>query len=165
MKEQPLLGYGVGSFWTTSRRQLYDISDGHNGYLDVLLELGVVGLGLYSAWLLSCARWLHKTLTVDYDWASLAISFLIMTLVFNATESTLSGLAEQLTAVAALSCLVGPYECLCRPSRPTLQSSRYMKLDRLSGTGCNVEGEFATAEEISWGRRSNPDASAYRWAE
>ena len=106
MKRQPLLGYGFGSFWTDARRILYDIPTAHNGYLDILLELGAVGLAFYTVWLLSCARKLHRALARDYQWASLAICFLLMSLIYNTTESSLNSLAEQLTAVLVLASTV-----------------------------------------------------------
>jgi exopolysaccharide production protein ExoQ len=106
MKQQPLLGYGFGSFWTDARRELYDIPTAHNGYLDILLELGEVGLAFYVVWLLSCARQLHRALAQDYDWASLAICFLLMTLIYNTTESALNSLVEHMTAVVVLASLV-----------------------------------------------------------
>lgn len=108
MKHQPLLGYGFGSFWTDDRRQLYDIPTAHNGYLDILLELGIVGLALFVAWLLSCARQLRRALVLDYDWASFGICLLLMSLVYNATESALNSLTEYMTAVVVLASLVVP---------------------------------------------------------
>lgn len=106
--EQPLLGYGFGSFWTDARRELYEIPTAHNGYLDILLELGEVGLALFTVWLLSSARQLHRALAQDYEWASLAICFLLMGLVYNATESALNSLTEQMTAVVVLVSFVVP---------------------------------------------------------
>ncbi len=108
VKTQLLLGAGCGSFWTDARRDLYDIPTAHNGYLDILLELGAVGLALYVLWLLSCARQFRLALAQDYDWASLGICFLLMTLVYNATESALNTLSEHMTAVLILVSLVVP---------------------------------------------------------
>ena len=110
MKQQPLLGHGFGSFWTTARRDFYQIGHGHNGYLDILLDLGAVGLIMYIVWLLSCTRKLHRALRQDYDWASLAICFLLMALICNASESILSSLTEQITAVFTLASVVIPYK-------------------------------------------------------
>ncbi len=110
VKRQPLLGYGFGSFWTTARREFYRMSHGHNGYLDTLLELGAVGLALYTVWLLSCARKLHGALAKDYEWAGLAICFLLMAVVYNTTESALNTLTVEMTAVVALASLVVPYK-------------------------------------------------------
>lgn len=108
VKSQPFLGVGFGSFWTTARRDLYEMSHGHNGYLDILLELGAVGLAFYAALLLSCGRKLHAALAEDYDWASLGICFLLMTLVYNVTESALNSLTEQMTAMMILLSLTIP---------------------------------------------------------
>src|ERR1700721_30572 len=81
MERHALLGYGFGSFWTDARRLLYDIPTSHNGYLDILLELGALGLALFIAWLLWCARQLHRALVFDYEWASFGICLLLMSLV------------------------------------------------------------------------------------
>jgi O-antigen ligase len=99
---KPLLGCGFGSFWTTARRDFYQMSNGHNGYLDTLLELGSAGLALYVAWLMSCARKFHSALAENYEWASLTICYLIMALVYNATESTLNDLSQFVSAVVAV---------------------------------------------------------------
>jgi exopolysaccharide production protein ExoQ len=113
MREKALLGWGFGSFWTDARREFYDIPTAHNGYLDILLELGEVGLAFYAVWLLSCARQLHRALGRDYAWASLAICFLLMTLVYNGTESALNSLTEQSTVVVVLASFV----VSCKPIR------------------------------------------------
>ncbi len=109
-EKHPLLGYGLGSFWTDARRKLYDIPTAHNGYLDILLEQGEVGLALYAVWLLSCTRDLHRALRHDYDWASLAICFLLMGLIYNVSESALNTFTEQMTVVVALASLVVSYK-------------------------------------------------------
>ena len=123
---RPLLGYGFGSFWTDARRDQYDIPTAHNGYLDVMLELGQVGLVFYTVWLLSCARQLHFALAEDYEWASLAICFLLMSLVYNATESALNSLTEQMTAVVVMVCLV---------------AAAPLQEEVSPGQTCSIEGE------------------------
>jgi len=108
MKQQPLFGYGFGSFWTDARRALYDIPTAHNGYLDIMLEQGIVGLFVYTLWLLSCARQLRRALKQDYEWASLALCFLVMALIYNATESALNSMTEHMTAVVLIASFVVP---------------------------------------------------------
>lgn len=110
MAQHRILGHGFESFWTNARRQVYMISDAHNGYLDILLELGAAGLALYICWFLSSANKLYRTLATNYNWASLSLSYLIMCLVFNVTESTLGGLADQITAIVVLASLVVPHD-------------------------------------------------------
>jgi exopolysaccharide production protein ExoQ len=102
----PLLGYGYGSFWTDARRALYDIPTSHNGYLDILLEMGEVGLVFFAAWLLSCVRQMHLALNREYEWASLGLSFLFMGLLYNTTESAINSLSEHMTAVTVFSSMV-----------------------------------------------------------
>jgi len=109
VSSQPLVGSGFGTFWTSARREFHQMSNGHNGYLDTLLELGAVGLAFQTVWLLTCTRKLHRALRQDFGWASLALSFLLMRLVYNATESAFASLAGQMTALVVLTSLVVPY--------------------------------------------------------
>jgi O-antigen ligase len=108
VKSRPFLGSGFSSFWTSARRELYGMSHGHNGYLDTLLDIGGVGMCLYAVFLLSCGSRLHSILGREYDWASLGICFLLMSLVYNVSESALNSLGEQMTAMLILSVLVIP---------------------------------------------------------
>jgi O-antigen ligase len=140
VKSRPLLGSGFGSFWTTSRRELYEMSNGHNGYLDVLLELGWLGLAFYFAWLLSCTRRFHRTLAQDYDWGALTICFLLMVVVYNTTESALNSLAEQLTAVVALASVVVPYEPNAVARRSHLGLRVHLPAERAAGTVASQSG-------------------------
>jgi O-antigen ligase len=126
VESRPLFGCGFGSFWTTGRREFYEMSSGHNGYLDALLELGMVGLSFYTAWFLSCARKLHSTLVEDYGWASLGICFLLMALVYNTTESAFT-LADELTAVVVLVSLV-----VRSDSIPAVGRSRFQARPRVT---------------------------------
>lgn len=106
---RPLLGFGYGSFWTDARRQMFDIPTGHNGYLDVMLELGEVGLLLYMAWLFSITRQIHSALRRDFSWASLGIAYLLVGLLYNTTESSLNSLSEYMTAITLfVSFVVSP---------------------------------------------------------
>jgi len=104
--QRPLFGYGLGSFWTDERRAFYDIPTAHNGYLDVLLELGETGLAIYGIWLLSFVRQMRRAMTGDWEWASLAICFLIMGLLYNISESALNTFTEQMTVVPLLASFV-----------------------------------------------------------
>ena len=132
-RQQPL-GYGFGSFWTTTRRDFYEMSNGHNGYLDILLELGAVGLAFFTAWLLSFGQKLHGVLKEKSDWAILAICFLLMAVVYNTTESAFNSMTEQMTAVVVLASLVVPYEPVLGPKRSHLRLRLHVPPQRLVGT-------------------------------
>ncbi|MEN8908005.1 MAG: O-antigen ligase family protein [Clostridiales bacterium] len=52
--EKPFIGHGFSSFWSTNNGGAYYISDvlftspnAHNGYLDILINLGIVGILLF----------------------------------------------------------------------------------------------------------------------
>jgi exopolysaccharide production protein ExoQ len=142
MKDRAVLGWGFGSFWTDTRREFYDIGTAHNGYLDILLELGTVGLGFYAVWLLSTARQLHRTLAQDYEWASLAICFLLMALIYNTTESALNSMIEHMTTVVVLTSMV-----VSRKSIPHLSrlESRTAPVDYV-GTGVETAAGWVAGE-------------------
>jgi exopolysaccharide production protein ExoQ len=95
---QPLLGYGFASFWTSLRALQHNIGEAHNGYLEVMLGLGAVGLFLTAMFLLSTIRKSGMLLAHDFDWASLSICFLLMATVHNITESSFDSLTTHLTA-------------------------------------------------------------------
>lgn len=144
-EKQPVLGYGLGSFWTDARRKLYDIPTAHNGYLDILLELGEVGLIFYGIWLLSCTRYLHRALPYEYEWASLAICLLLVGLVYNITESALDSFTEEMTTVVALGALVVPYKVASLSERI---KSRVASV----GSATNLEAEGVRFEGKSWAK-------------
>lgn len=95
----PILGSGMGSFWTSMTRNLHDIGEAHNGYLDVLLDFGVVGLLLIGIFIISSCRKAQRELRCNFDWACLWICFLIMALIHNMSESSINSLTTHLTSV------------------------------------------------------------------
>lgn len=60
--ERPLLGYGLRAFWTADYNQglvhsyfYLGYDQAHNGYLQILLDLGYIGLAIFIAWLVTVA--------------------------------------------------------------------------------------------------------------
>ncbi len=97
--KRPLLGHGFGGFWTTKTRIIFDITEAHNGYLDVLLGTGFVGLILFSMFVISTCRRAQKELNVDFDWAALTICFFLIAVLHNVAETSFNSLADHLTAM------------------------------------------------------------------
>ncbi len=95
---RPIVGSGFGSFWTLENRSIYDINDAHNGYLDVLLEIGSIGMVLLVIFLLSFCRKAQWKMADDFDWASLCICYLLMALIHNITETSINSFTQHLTA-------------------------------------------------------------------
>jgi len=94
----PFIGHGVGGFWTTDMVALTSTS-AHNGYLDMLLDYGFLGLGLVLLFVLSCARKAAMSLASDLDWGIFFICFILMFLVHNITESSIHTFTYTLTAI------------------------------------------------------------------
>jgi exopolysaccharide production protein ExoQ len=93
----PLVGTGYDSFWLGSRIQEvwaqtgYDITEAHNGYLDVYINLGIVGLFLVGSLLVSSYRRICNSLATTYSSSvSLAAGLLAIAFFYNLTEAAFS---------------------------------------------------------------------------
>lgn len=95
---RPLLGYGYGAFWEPAGRASemvravvgWDTPHSHNGFLDLWLDIGLVGLLVFlAAYVLAIRRaWvaLRAGAGIDGLWA---MAFLVMLLLGNLTESSI----------------------------------------------------------------------------
>lgn len=97
--EEPLIGHGVGGFWTDKLVKAARLNSAHNGYLDILLDYGFIGLMFFSLFLLSSCQKAHKDLSYDNNWGSLWVCFLVMNVVYAVAESTINSFTNDLTAI------------------------------------------------------------------
>jgi len=104
MQQHPVLGFGFESFWLGERlRRLHEMyyfepNQAHNGYIEMYLNLGWVGLLLFSGVILSCFMKLRKTLS---SWSGenerlmfsrFGMAFLGIYIVYNYTEAAFRSL-------------------------------------------------------------------------
>jgi O-antigen ligase len=85
-----LFGVGYGGYWGLQDEFIYTkvgVHEAHSGYLDVYLVAGMVGITLLLAFLLAHYIKTIRILNDAYDWGLFGVSFLIMTLLHNYTES------------------------------------------------------------------------------
>jgi exopolysaccharide production protein ExoQ len=85
-----IVGVGYGGFWGLSA-DIYSkvlVGQGHNGYLDVYLELGVIGLILLAAFLLAFCGRVQREMSHSFDWGVFGICILFMALLYNQSESS-----------------------------------------------------------------------------
>lgn len=98
IKNRPLLGYGFDTFWQGLHGDSLSIIRGvgwlvptaHNGYLELLISLGIVGALIFLPLLLQAIRlaWLYAG--IDRAASGLfPAAFLVLWLVYNMSESTL----------------------------------------------------------------------------
>jgi exopolysaccharide production protein ExoQ len=98
----PVLGVGFGAFWVGKiGYAMYPLvnwstvtpewrpGQGHNGYLDVLVELGVVGLVLAIGPILIAFSDAIRQLQTDFEFARIRLTLLLSLALNNFTESSL----------------------------------------------------------------------------
>ncbi len=96
MAANPLVGVGYESFWLGDRLDVLQdkyggIHQSHNGYLDLYLNLGLVGLSLIVGSMLSGLIKVWNHLSTDYPAAILRLCLIVTVAVYNYTEATFYG--------------------------------------------------------------------------
>jgi O-antigen ligase len=94
MKTSPLLGTGYESFWMGPRLQWFwqnagvgHINEAHNGFLEVYLNLGIIGLSLLGWFLIASYRTICRKLETFSKFGSLNLALWIILLFYSATEA------------------------------------------------------------------------------
>lgn len=95
--ERPILGYGYSAFWNVSQDALrisktlhWQVPHAHNGFIDLTLQLGVVGLFLFLA-VYGLAVWraiIHARSDSESE-ALWPLAYFIFVLLYQVTESTI----------------------------------------------------------------------------
>jgi len=88
----PFIGAGFESFWLGERLdkiwKLYKgLNEAHNGYLEVFLNLGWIGLILLGGVIVTGYRNVAVTLRRDQDAGSLKLAYYVVCLVYSLTEA------------------------------------------------------------------------------
>jgi exopolysaccharide production protein ExoQ len=99
VEKRPLLGYGFSSFWTPRSRSTHIVAEAHNGYLEVWLGLGIVGLVITVVFILSCSFKAIKALDADYFWGSFCLCFVFMASIHNISESSFDSFDRHLMMI------------------------------------------------------------------
>ncbi|HVN81777.1 MAG TPA: O-antigen ligase family protein [Terriglobia bacterium] len=93
MKINPLLGVGYESFWLGPRLEWFwqnadlgHINEAHNGYLEVYLNLGIVGL-FFLGWFVIASYWTISRRFARSCLGPLCLSVWAVTLLYSATEA------------------------------------------------------------------------------
>lgn len=122
---RPLLGSGVESFWTTTNKRLHEITEAHNGYLDVVLSLGFVGLALLFCFLASACLKARHEMTQDFHWGCLWSCFLVMVAVHNVTESSFNSFTAHLMSMLLFLAIVLAPPALRQTAPQTVPQQQY----------------------------------------
>lgn len=95
MAPNPVIGAGFESFWLSRsvRTKLaaatggQDLNEAHDGYLEVYLELGWLGVALIAFMLLDGYSRAIAAFRRNPEWGSLLLAFIVSTVVYNLTEA------------------------------------------------------------------------------
>jgi exopolysaccharide production protein ExoQ len=87
----PIIGTGYESFWLGPRLPAIwavvgNINEAHNGYLDIYLNLGAIGLLVLAAFLMASYRTICKRMTTFPALASLGMAIWTVLLFYDVTE-------------------------------------------------------------------------------
>jgi O-antigen ligase len=85
----PILGAGYGNAWGLGGElsQTVQVEQAHNGYLDVYLQLGIVGCTLLAFFFLNWCSRIQSLGSVNFEWGMFGACFLLMTLIYNLSET------------------------------------------------------------------------------
>jgi exopolysaccharide production protein ExoQ len=85
----PLIGVGYGGFWGLEIKEAMatGVVQAHNGYIDVYLQAGIVGIVILSLFLFSFCYSVRRMIDLNFEWGVLKICFLLFFLLLNITET------------------------------------------------------------------------------
>lgn len=93
MSGNPVFGVGFESFWLGERLQKtwnlyrFHLNEAHNGYIEIYLDLGWIGIALLAALLLKGYRSLLAGFRRDPETSSLKFAYFIVAVIYNFTET------------------------------------------------------------------------------
>jgi exopolysaccharide production protein ExoQ len=93
MHTNPLVGTGYAAFWLGPRFEWFQreyggtLNEAHNGYLELYLDLGLIGIFLLVGFLVASYRTICKSLTNSSSLASLNLALWTIMLFYNMTEA------------------------------------------------------------------------------
>ena len=93
----PVIGTGFESFWLGKRLEhLWSMywwrpNESHNGYLEIYLTLGWIGIALLATWVVTGYRNAFVNFRRDHRIGTLLLAFFVATVVYNLTEAAFKG--------------------------------------------------------------------------
>lgn len=98
MHTNPIIGTGYESFWLGKRLEWFwqfarqgQLNEAHNGYLEVYLEMGLIGDALICGLIASSYGRICKMLSKGDDMAAFALAMWMVLVFYNMTEAAFEG--------------------------------------------------------------------------
>jgi O-antigen ligase len=92
--KNPFTGVGYGSFWIGNLshnlwdKHFWQPTQGHNGYIDIYVELGMIGLFLLGSLLLSAFGKIKNNIVANFEYGCFQIAMFIMIIIHNFAETS-----------------------------------------------------------------------------
>jgi O-antigen ligase len=156
MHTNPAIGVGYQTFWVGPRLEnfwrnagLGHLNEAHNGYLEIYLEIGLIGGCLLGLFLISTYRSACRKLAVDRPVATLGIATWLVMVFYNMSEAAFEG--GLLFMVLLMCAMVVPQRV-----RKRVASTSYVPERRPQPTALPVEVsgmQPAQLQTTHWTRR------------
>jgi O-antigen ligase len=97
LQPNPILGAGFESFWLGQRldelwaRYSWGPTEAHNGYLEIYLSLGVIGIGLFAGVIIETFCKIRRELSSRVEVGRFRLGLFLAILVYNFTEAGFVG--------------------------------------------------------------------------
>ena len=110
-------------------RHWWKPTQAHNGYLELYLNLGLVGLVVLFGLLVSTYNNVRRELLVDFDYGRFRFAFLVLVIVYNVTEATFKSVDLVWFVFLLIACEPRPLKALIacepRPLKARRRAARY----------------------------------------
>jgi len=99
LQPNPILGAGFESFWLGSRldklwaKWWWHPLQAHDGYIEIYLNLGIAGLTIWGAMIISTFFKIRGDLLRRFEFGRLRLAFLFLILIYNFTEATFTNVS------------------------------------------------------------------------
>jgi O-antigen ligase len=98
MVQNPVIGAGYESFWLGERLNVIQqrfggIVQAHSGYLEMYLNMGIIGVIFIICWIASGLISVIRHLNTDYPAAVLRLCFIVVVALYNYTEAVFYGVS------------------------------------------------------------------------
>ena len=99
LRTNPVFGVGFESFWLGDRpaplweQHWWHLDEAHNGYLEIYLDLGLVGLFMLIGLIIATFRKVRLELLRNPEWGRFRLAFLVAVVLYNWTEAAFKGLS------------------------------------------------------------------------
>lgn len=96
MAGDPIVGYGYESFWLGPRlkymREKWGMEhQAHNGYIEMYLNMGIIGVLFIVGWIVTGLRNVYRQLSTNPTAGTLGFCLIVVIAIYNWTEATFFG--------------------------------------------------------------------------